>query len=166
LKNWYFFKNTFDPSKFTIDYDPDADTRRTNFFASLGFTQTEVAKFLLRGDLYSYTTGSDKIEEAWYRPTYKVTGDVSFNIAKKLLIGINLIAQGGMKAVDNSLLTGEYKIIELDAAFDLNARTEYMVSDKFSVFIQCNNIMDNQYPVFLHYPVRGFQVLGGLTWSF
>lgn len=164
LKNWYFYENTLaDQSKFTPAYDSGA-TKRTNFFASLGFTQTEVAKFLLRGDVYSYST--DEVEEAWHRPTYKVTGEVSFNIVKKLLIGVNLIAQGGMKAKRYTASSGEYEVVDLDAALDLNARTEYVVSDSFSVFVQCNNITSNQYPVFLHYPVRGFQVLGGLTWSF
>ncbi|MBT1700109.1 hypothetical protein KK083_24690 [Fulvivirgaceae bacterium PWU4] len=164
LKNWYFYENTeADQSKFTPAYDKGA-TKRTNFFASLGFTQTETAKFLLRGDVYSYST--DEVEEAWHRPTYKVTGDVSFNIVKKLLIGVNLIAQGGMKAKSYTSVPGEFEVVKLDAALDLNARTEYVVSDSFSVFIQCNNITSNQYPVFLNYPVRGFQVLGGLTWSF
>lgn len=164
LKNWYFYENMqADQSKFTSDYDKGA-TKRTNFFASLGFTQTEAAKFLLRGDVYSYST--DEVEEAWHRPTYKVTGDVSFNIVKKLLIGVNLIAQGGMKAKSYTGVGDEFEVVKLDAALDLNARTEYVVSDSFSVFVQCNNITSNQYPVFLHYPVRGFQVLGGLTWSF
>lgn len=164
LKNWYFYENTeADQSKFTPAYDKGA-TKRTNFFASLGFTQTEAAKFLIRGDVYSYST--DEIEEAWHRPTYKVTGDVSFNIVKKLLIGVNLIAQGGMKGKSYTSVPGEFEVVKLDAALDLNARTEYVVSDSFSVFVQCNNITSNQYPVFLNYPVRGFQVLGGLTWSF
>ena len=160
LKNMYFFVNdSTDQSKFQPVYDKGA-TIRTNLFASLGFAQQESAKFLLRGDLYSYNT--NEVDEAWHRPTYKVTGDVSFNIYKKLLLDISLISQGGMKALDQ--LTSQ--TIELDPAFDLNARTEYLLSDSFSIFVQCNNITSNQYPVFLNYPVRGFQVLGGFTWGF
>jgi hypothetical protein len=160
LKNWYFYINSpLDQAKFLPEFDLGA-TQRTNFFASLGFAQTEAASFLLRGDLYSYSP--EDSEEAWHRPTYKVTGDVSFNIYKKVLLDFNLIAQGGMKAFDQ--VTDE--VVELDAAFDLNARGEYVLSESFSVFLQFNNITSNQYPVFLNYPVRGLQVLGGLTWSF
>jgi hypothetical protein len=160
LKNWYFYINSpLDQAKFLPGYDLGA-TERVNFFASLGFAQTEAASFLLRGDLYSYSP--DDAEEAWHRPTYKVTGDVSFNIYKKVLLDFNLIAQGGMKAFDQ--VEGEVK--ELDAAFDLNVRGEYVLSESFSIFLQFNNITSNQYPVFLNYPVRGLQVLGGLTWSF
>lgn len=166
LKNWYFYVNyptimpndDIDQSKFWADYEDDA-TLRTNLFASIGFAQTESVKILLRGDLFQY---SRKDGEVWHRPTYKLTGDVSFNIYKKVLLDFNLITQGGMKAWD--IATDEE--VELDPAFDLNARIEYLISRKVSVFGQFNNITSNQYQVFYKYPVRGFQGLGGLTYSF
>jgi len=158
LKHLFFFRNMEeDPSRFTVQYD-DA-TNRTNFFASLGFVQSEAFKFMIRGDVYAYSTD---IEEAWHRPTFKVTGETSVNVSNKLLLDINLITQGGMKAFDPAADA----IVELDAAFDLNIRTEYIISDSFSIFAQFNNIMSNEYPLFLNYPVRGFQGMGGLTWSF
>jgi hypothetical protein len=160
LKNWYFYVNDpDDQAKFQTVYDREV-TLRTNLFASIGFAQTESVKILFRGDLYQYKT--DEVAEAWHRPTYKVTGDVSFNIYKKVLLDVNLIAQGGMKALDP--VTDE--VVDLDPAFDLNARVEYLLSPKFSIFAQFNNITSNEYPVFLNYPVRGFQFLGGVTWSF
>jgi hypothetical protein len=163
LKNLYFYVNdAVDQSKFNVEYDKDA-TVRTNVFASIGFAQTESVKVLLRGDLFNYSTKEQ--EEAWHRPTYKLTGDASFNIYKKLLLGVGLIAQGGMKAKDYTSGT-DYTVVELDPAFDLNAKIEYLVSSKFSVFVKGNNLTSNEYPVFLNYPVRGLQVTGGLTWSF
>ena len=158
LKYLYFFKNMAeDPSRFTVTYDDN--TTRTNFFASLGFAQTEAFKFMVRGDVYSYSTEK---EEAWHRPTYKVTAETSANVSDKFLLEINLISQGGMKAFD-PVADAQVK---LDAAFDLNARAEYLFSPSFSVFAQFNNITSNAYPLFFNYPVRGFQALGGLTWSF
>ena len=158
LKNLYFFRNMEeDPSRFTVEYDDITD--RTNFFASLAFAQTESFKFMVRGDVYSYSTD---IDEAWHRPTYKVTGETSVNVSDKFLLDVNLITQGGMKAFDP---VADARV-ELDPAFDLNVRTEYLFSKSFSIFAQLNNITSNQYPVFFNYPVRGFQALGGLTWSF
>jgi hypothetical protein len=163
LKNLYFYVNdVVDQSKFNVEYDKDA-TIRTNVFASIGYAQTESVKVLVRGDLFNYSTKEQ--EEAWHRPTYRVTGDLSFNIYKKVLFGVNLIAQGGMKAKDYSS-PGTYTVVELDPAFDLNARLEYLVSPRFSVFVKGNNLTSNEYPVFLNYPVRGLQVLGGITWTF
>lgn len=158
LKNLYFFRNMDeDPSRFTVEYDDV--TKRTNFFASLGFAQTKAFKVMIRGDVYSYTTD---IDEAWHRPTYKVTGETSVNVSDKFLLEVNLISQGGMKAYD--VLSDA--TVALDPAFDLNVRTEYLFSDKVSIFGQFNNITSSEYPLFLHYPVRGFQALGGFTWSF
>jgi hypothetical protein len=163
LKNWYFFVNDMtDMSKFTTVYEKKG-VERMNLFASIGFAQTEAAKIMLRGDFYSYVM--DELDEPYHRPTYKLTADASFNIYKKLLLDFDVIAQGGMVGYDYTETTNNGKV-ELDPAVDLNARVEYLVSDSFSFFIQANNILDNQYPLFMNYPVRGFQVLGGLTWSF
>ncbi len=164
LENWYFYVNSFDdPSKFTTEYDTDVATR-TNFFASFGFVQQKAAKFLLRGDLYAYSRDSG--EAVWHRPAYKVTADISFNVRDKLLFDINMIAQGGMKAKGYTAPPVSETVIDLDPALDLNARMEYGVSETFSVFAQANNILDNEYPIYLAYPVRGFQVLGGATIRF
>ena len=158
LKNLYFYRNdSLDVSRFTVEYDDVTD--RTNFFASLGFVQSEFFKFLLRGDVYSYSTD---IEAAWHRPTYKVTGETSLNVSNKFLIDVSLIAQGGMKAFDPVTRAR----VTLDPAIDLNVRSEYLFSEKFSVFAQFNNILSNEYPAYLRYPVRGFQGLGGFTWTF
>lgn len=160
LKNWYFFVNDpTDPSRFIPVYDEKARIR-TNIFASLGFARAENVNILLRGDLYSYST--DNVGEAWHRPGYKFTTDASFNIVRKILLDVGVIAQGGMVALDPET-SG---IVKLDPALDLNLRTEYMMSETFSIFVQMNNLTSNQYPLFLNYPVRGFQALGGITWSF
>ncbi|MBT1703461.1 hypothetical protein [Chryseosolibacter indicus] len=160
LKNWYFFVNSItDQSRFDVVYDTKA-TVRTNFFASVGYSQSEGAKILLRGDVYGYNTKN--VGEAWHRPTYKVTGDASFNIVKKILLDVTLIAQGGMKALEPST----DKVVTIDPAFDLNVRFEYLFSDSFSFFAQLNNITSNNYQTYLYYPVRGFQGMGGITWSF
>lgn len=167
LKNWYFFLNdAIGQAKFDVEYDTDA-TVRTNFFASLGYSQTESVRILVRGDLFSYSTKQQS--EAWHRPTYRVTGDLGFNIVKKILLDINVISQGGMKArADLPGIGGAISetTIELDPAVDLNAKLKYLVSPKFSVFVQGNNLTSNEYPMFLRYPVRGLQVLGGITWTF
>lgn len=162
LKHLFFFRNIEgDPSRFTVEYDDV--TNRANFFASLGFSQTEAFKFMIRGDVYAYSTD---IDEAWHRPTYKVTGETSVNVSDKFLLEVNLIAQGGMKAYDVLTDVASERIVTLDPAFDLNVRTEYLFSESFSIFAHFNNITSNQYPLFFNYPVRGFQGLGGITWSF
>jgi hypothetical protein len=163
LKNWYFYRNdsssTGDSTKFVVDYDKGT-TKRNNFFAALSYTEADIAKFMLRADLFGYAT--DNIQEAWHRPTYRITANASYNLYKKVLVKVDLITQGGMKA----LSPGDGKVVKIPAAFDLNARLEYLFSQSVSAFLQFNNITSNKYQIYLNYPVRGFQVMGGVTWSF
>lgn len=161
LKNLYYFVNSeSDISKFTTVYDQNKGTRRSNFYAAMSYAPSEKAKFLLRGDFFGYKTST--IAEAWHRPTYKLTVNGSYNIYDKILLSADMITQGGMKAFDPVT----EQTVKLDGAFDLNFKLEYVFSQSFSAFVQLNNITSSKYPLFLNYPVRGFQVLGGITWSF
>ncbi len=160
LDNLYFFINDpADQSKFQVAYD-DGTTKRTNFYGSLLFTYSDVAKFSLQGDYYTYAT--DNLPEAWHKPTYRVTAGASYNLYKKFIFNLDMIAQGGMKAFD----WDNDKTIKLDPAFDLSFKTEYLISDTFSAFVNLNNIASNKYPIFYNYPVRGFQAMAGITWKF
>ncbi len=157
LKNWYYYQNSdVDQAKFDINYNKKS-IMRSNFYAALSYAQSEVAKFMVRGDYYGYSSAS-----LLHRPTYKLTANGSYNLYQKFIFSADLIAQGGMKALDP--VTDQS--VKLKGAFDLNFKTEYLFSQSFSAFIQLNNITGNKYPVFLNYPVRGFQVLAGITWSF
>jgi hypothetical protein len=115
---------------------------------------------MLRGDVFAY--GTDDVKEAWHLPKYKLTANASLNIYDKVLLNFDVIGQGGAKALDPVT----EKTVKLDGAFDLNAKAEYLFSPSFSFFLQFNNITSTNYPIYLYYPVRGFQVLGGITWSF
>jgi hypothetical protein len=160
LKNLYFFVNdSTDASKFLVAYDRGT-VKRTNFYASFLFTHADNVRVSLQGDYFGYST--DKLSEAWHKPGYRVTLGAGYNLFKKLIFNLDMITQGKLKAIDPETFATK----KLDAAFDLNFRTEYLVSDIFSIFVELNNITGNKYPVFLNYPVRGLQGLAGLTWKF
>jgi outer membrane cobalamin receptor len=129
-------------------------------YGELGYNKNEVVRFNLRGDYYSYST--DKEPEAWHRPTYRLTSSASFNVYQKLLLNIGLVGQGGMKALNNETA----QVVELDPGIDLNVKADYFLSKQVSIFLKFENILSNDYPVYLNYPVRGFQAMGGVSWSF
>lgn len=164
LQNLYFFVNDpSDPSRFLVAYD-EGTTERTNFYANLLFTLSDVARVSLQGDYFAYST--DKLDEAWHKPTYRITAGASYNLYKKFVFNLDVIAQGGMKALDVNDIDPVIKTIKLDAAFDLSFKTEYLISDTFSAFVLLNNIAASKYPLFYNYPSRGFQAMGGITWKF
>jgi hypothetical protein len=166
----YFFMNGpagLDPSKFMVTY---ADAGRTNLYASVLFNYSDVAKFSVQGDYYAYDmadNGESFQEEAWHKPTYRVTAGASYNLYKKFIFNLDMIVLGGMRALDlNGSDSPPYNVTTLDAAFDLSFKTEYLISDTFSAFVQLNNIAASKYPIFYNYPARGFQAMAGLTWKF
>ena len=170
LKNYYFYLNVrdgFNPAgstigtpvdKFNVVYD--GDTKRLNPFAEISFAQAETFKLTVRGDYFSYST--DVLPEAWHRPTYRLSATSRLNLYDKITLEAGCLAQGGMKALDP--VSG--LSVALDPAVDVNIKARYFLSKQFSAFVHMNNMLSNKYPIYLSYPSRGFQVLGGVSWSF
>lgn len=160
LKDLYFYQNNpTDRARFITVYD-QGNTQRTNLFGELSYSQADKVRLSVRGDLFGYST--DQVSTAWHRPTYLMTLNTSFNIVDKFMINADVITQGGAKALD----VDTDKVVTLSSAFDLNAKLNYFVSPQFSVFIKGSNILGKEYQLYLNYPVRGLQVLGGLTYIF
>lgn len=160
LKDFYYYQNdSTDRSKFITVFD-EGNTKRTNLFAELGFSHAQSARMVLRGDLYGYLT--DQVAEAWHRPKYRVSFNSSYNLYSKFLFNVDMIVQGGAKAYDVDTKT----TVELDLAVDLNVKASYFLSKQFSIFLKGNNLLSNEYQLYLNYPVRGVQVMGGITWVF
>ncbi len=176
LKNLYYYQTdvgAINRSKFNVFYD-NGTTQRTNFFGELSYS-TESFKLVARGDYFAYSStianqigsqyaisGNPFGNGALQRPTYRLTVNSQYNIYDKLFLGIDFIAQGGIKALDLE----QKNLVTLNAAADLNLKANYFLSKQFSVFLNFNNILSSNYQLYLNYPVRGFQVMGGASWSF
>jgi hypothetical protein len=174
LKNLYYYQSGLasDVSKFNVAYD-NGNTQRTNLFAELGYSN-EAFKLNARGDYFGYSsTIANQIANqnsitgtfesgALHRPAYKLMINSSYNIYDKVLLSVDLVTLGGIKALD--LNSG--KLVSLNAAADLNAKANYFVSKQFSVFLNFNNLLSSNYQLYLNYPVRGLQAMGGASWTF
>ncbi len=182
LKNLYFFQNSqLSQSKFNVYYDTD-NVQRVNAFAELGVAHANTVKFSLRGDVYSYATSIVDVvkkqsslnaavptqkDVALHRPAFKINANFYYNLYDKMLLSANLVSMGGMKAIDfTKSNASKLEVVNLKPAIDLNVQLDYFVSKQFSLFVKLNNVLSNQYPLYLNYPVRGFQAMGGASWSF
>ncbi len=168
LKNFYFYGtnsanvnpvNQSVPVPITTFYPVyDGNTRRINPFAEVSYAEAETFKLSVRGDYFNYST--DDLPGPSQRPTYRLSTSSLWNMFDKITLEAGFIAQGGMKLYTT---TGS---IDIDAAFDLNFKGRYFFSKQFSAFVTMNNMLSNKYPLYFNYPARGFQVLGGVSWSF
>ena len=53
-----------------------------------------------------------------------------------------------------------------NAAFDLNVGAEYKVLNRLNVYLDFNNLFNNQYQRWNQYKVLGFNIVGGVVYSF
>ena len=89
--------------------------------------------------------------DVWITKNIKVFGEVYY-------IGERIAHDPGGNTLNST--------INLDGFLDLNAGVEYQLTNQFSVWLNVNNILNNDYQRYLNYPVHGIQVMGGLTYKF
>jgi hypothetical protein len=155
----YIFNEVTDLSKFTFDYDPETSTVG-DLFAEWGLSQSQKVQLSLRGDYFIYNMGSS--EEAWHQPQYKVTTLIKYNIYDKIILEANLHVLGGINVLDPV----SSNVLELDPAINLGFQGSYLLSDQFSVFVKLDNVLSQEYQLLNRYPVRGMQVMAGLSYTF
>jgi hypothetical protein len=144
--------------KFELVFDKAMS--QLNPYVEASYHHADAFSLTLRGDYFNYKT--DLLAEAWHRPTYRVDFRAQYNLYDKLHIQAGLGAQGGMKVVDPTSAV----VSTLDAAADLTMKARYFLSRQLSAFVQLDNILANQYPIYYNYPARGFQGMVGVSWSF
>ena len=164
-KHLYLYTNSFgsfeEPligtEKFNMIYD---DALRLNFFGELGVVHADKVSVNLRGDYFTYSMKT--LDYAYNRPQYKVGFYSSYRMFDKILLTVDLLSQGGAKTLGIQANT----VVTLKSALNLNAKLRYFISKPLSVYVEANNALNNQYPIYQFYPARGVQVSAGLSWSF
>ena len=155
----FYATSSADSTRYDILYDLD-NPSVVHFFGELGYSKAENLVLNFRGDIYGYDTKS--LKEPWGRPTYSIKISGSYNLYGKLILGTNITAMGGVKALNQQ--SGSRH--NLDAIFDINLSADYLFSPRFSAFIIGKNLISQKYQQYLNYPSRGFTAIGGITYSF
>jgi hypothetical protein len=85
-------------------------------------------------------------------------------------IGLNAYLQGRMNNVNTFVQENASYSFNVDESippiYDLGIKLGYQLSNRSQVFLHANNLIANKYEYYLGYPNRGFQILGGFTYSF
>lgn len=101
------------------------------------------------------------VAEAWHTPnlTWRLGTDYHFN--SKLTAAAELYGLGKMPGL---LADGTTR--ELKGTIDVNLSAVYRYNNLFNIFLEVNNIAGIKYERYLNYPSYGFNMLGGLSFSF
>ncbi|MEO8174976.1 MAG: hypothetical protein ABI581_17910, partial [Sediminibacterium sp.] len=90
----------------------------------------------------------------------EVTGSVKWKILKDLQVKSDVFVWDGTQYMG---IAGQGKA---KAVADLNLGAEFTVMPRLNLWIQMNNLLNSTYQRWNQYSVLGFNVLGGVVYSF
>lgn len=160
----FYVNNLPDSSKFLIVYEKENVGRaELNIQAAYQLAKSLQmgANFTLHG--YNFTKqDSLNSKRPYHRPTQMASLWASYNVKDKILVKTSWQYAGGITAFNVN--TGEN--VELKPISDLDFQIDYRFSEKFSAFLNFDNIISQKNQRYLYYTNRGFALLAGLTYSF
>lgn len=158
VKNLHFFVNNQDDRAV---FDALYDNKAVGVWNLNGELSAEIAGFrgILKSGFYSYQT--DTLAAAWHRPNMVNNLMLTYAFNQKWFFNADFYMLSGIRARE---ATGN-EIIKLPGINDLNLKVDYVIRDGFTAFLTLNNIFARPYERYLHYQVRGFQAMAGITYS-
>lgn len=168
FNNMGFFVNTpivniwgpIPPSnKFTVFYD---DGNLFTFSGELTYQFGHDIKLWVNGEYNMYSL--DSLSQPSHKPVSVFGLGGSWLIKKKVNIGVEAFYSVDRYAISivNTQLISTFNETTLDGFIDLNLSLSYNISDNFSVWLSGTNLLNNNYQVFLNYPVHGLEIMGGI----
>ncbi|BDQ11302.1 TonB-dependent receptor [Sediminibacterium sp. TEGAF015] len=117
---------------------------------------------LTAGAQYNHFSKISAAPDAFGMIPLELTGTVLWKPLSDLQIKSDIFYRSGSMYRDQFSLASK----RLSPAVDLNIGVEFGLLPKLNAWIQMNNIFNNVYQRWNQYPVFGFNVLGGVVYSF
>ena len=170
-RNLYFYNNSRrDSTKFELVYDQKS-TQLVNVHGEVLYNAAEKLRLGLKADYNGYNTKT--LAEAFHRPAFQSTLFGSYDFYDKLLVGAELYTYSSSYGAGYAPRfpgspdrTGLQLVRPTDTVIDLNLRADYRLMDNLSIFALGNNLLGRDNARFLNYPVKGINVLAGVTYQF
>ena len=153
-----FLNNTTDGKTFNVVYEPEMKAIRLH--GEMGYTVQEKLSFTAGATFTQYNSLTVN-QKAWGLLPLEVTGSFKWTVVKGVQLKSDLFVWDGAPYQDKALQTQKGS-----AAADLNLGAEFSVMPRLNLWVQMNNVLNNQYQRWNQYTVLGFNVLGGVVYSF
>lgn len=169
-----FVNNFSDFNKFDVIYD-FGKTKLTGLEGEISIQVSDALKWTGKLNLDDWKPASETY--SWFKPGLKVSSNFLYTYNKKLSFNAAVVIQDDVKAkvyTGAPVAASQYvipnpaieSIVTVKGFVDLGIGAEYRINNKFSVFAKANNILNTNYSKYLFYQVNGFNIFGGLTYSF
>ena len=154
-----FVNDTINFNKFVLVYD---DVNKLTLHAELSYKADEKFKLSLQFDQYSYTP--DLQIKAWHQPQNEISLKAAYNLRNKIVVSTSVCGRG--KSFGRTQSTFGFTAEKIKGYVDANLGIEYHYSKILSVYLNMNNLGFSKYNRWYNYPGEGFNVLGGISYSF
>ncbi len=153
-----FVNDSLDGKTFNIRYEPDLQAFQIH--GEIAYTQGEQFSISALLNINNYA-GLQKEIKAWGLLPLEFKSTLRWQIVKELWIKSDLWAFTGPPFRGNN--GQDYKGT---GGFDLNAGIEFRVARQLNLWLQMNNLLNDQYERWNQYKSYGFNILGGIIFSF
>ncbi len=152
-----FLNDSLDGKNFKVIYEPKMDV--FNVHGEISYTQGEQFSATAGLTLRNFMTKQEY--RAWGMLPLELNVNFRWEILKDLWLKSDLWAFDGapFRALNKSPQTG-------DGGIDLDAGLEFRITRQFNLWLQMNNLFNDKYQRWNQYPVYGFNILGGVIYSF
>ncbi len=145
-------------NRFAVIYDTGR-SRVTGFNGDLDYKASDNVDIFGRVEFRDYKLNTQA--QAWNLPKFKLTAGTTLHITNKVDVNGSLLFRGSTKDV-----IGNNQVVTLASFADLNGGVSYKATKQISVFVQANNILNANYQTYLYYPNYGFNIFGGVGFTF
>jgi hypothetical protein len=152
-----FLNDSLDGKNFQVVYENKLD--EFTLHGELSYTEGEDFNVTAALTLNNFKTSSQY--KAWGMLPVEFTTTMRWQILKDLWLKADLWAFQGAywRYLNKSVGTG-------DGGFDVNAGMEFRLTKQFNLWFQMNNLFNDKYQRWNQYSVYGFNILGGVIFSF
>jgi len=151
--------NSMFQNKFSLDFD---DVKILWFNAEFVYQSNENLKLMLNGKYQQFAM--DKESKPWFTPEFKLSFAANYIYKERFIFKGEIFANNEMYA--KTYEANKIIVKKIDGMLDINLGLEYRHTKSLSGFINFNNIANSKYLKWYDYPVQGFNVLLGITYSF
>jgi len=165
VKNMPLFVSDFDfttgYNRFKVIYD-SGRSRVSGFTGELDLKASESLDIFGRVEFKNYEMATEA--QPWNLPKFKLTAGTVIHINDKFDVTGSLLIRGS--AMDPGIVAGKSTPTSISSFTDLSGGVEYKAASRISVFIHVNNILNSTNQTWLYYPDYGFNIFGGVGFSF
>ncbi|NML23347.1 hypothetical protein HHL16_20880 [Pseudoflavitalea sp. G-6-1-2] len=152
-----FVNDDVDGKTFLVRYEPKFHAIQLHTEAAYNVSETFGAKAGFTFNNY-YNMKVEK--KAWGMIPVELNAGLHWQAMKDLMLRTEFWLWDGARYLKNGT---DYKT---KAGLDLNAGAEFRITRNLNLWVQFNNILNNKYQRWNQYEVFGFNLLGGITYSF